>query len=137
MSEFVVPGRAEATPGLSSERRWTAMCHLSWLLGFFIPFGNIIGPLIVWLAKRHDYNEVDLHGKESLNFQITWAIGGAMIGGLIVIITFGLKVPGAGMFAVALLIFGALAMFVLPFVGAVKAARGHFFRYPLTIRFLQ
>ncbi len=33
-----------------------------------------LGPLIVWLAKRHDSPEIDAHGKEALNFQISMLI---------------------------------------------------------------
>ncbi|PYJ15235.1 MAG: hypothetical protein DME96_14075 [Verrucomicrobia bacterium] len=36
--------------------------------------GHILGPLIVWLAKRGDSAEIDAHGKESLNFQISMLI---------------------------------------------------------------
>lgn len=137
MSEFILPGRAESAAGLSSMRRWAVMCHLSWLLGFVIPFGSIIGPLIVWLAKRHDYYEVDEHGKESLNFQITWAFYGAIFGGLVWILAFGLKVPLASLIVVGLLLIGAVALFVLPIVAAIRAGGGHSFRYPLTIRFVK
>jgi uncharacterized Tic20 family protein len=40
-----------------------AICHAGHLLGF-----------IVWLAKRGDSPEIDAHGKESLNFQISMLI---------------------------------------------------------------
>lgn len=136
MSEFILPGRADSPATLSSMRRWAVMCHLSWLLGFLIPFGNIIGPLMVWLAKRHDYYEVDLHGKESLNFQITWAFYGAIFGGFAWILAFGFKLPLLSMIVLGLILIGAIALFVLPIVAAVRAAGGHSFRYPLTIRFL-
>ena len=45
------------------------------LAGFFVPWaGHILGPLIVWLAKRSDSPEIDENGKESLNFQISMLI---------------------------------------------------------------
>ena len=51
------------------------LCHASALAGFFVPWaGHILGPLIVWLAKRGDSAEIDEHGKESLNFQISMLI---------------------------------------------------------------
>jgi hypothetical protein len=36
-------------------------------LAFFLHFpGHLLGPLIVWLAKRDDSSEIDAHGKEAL-----------------------------------------------------------------------
>jgi uncharacterized protein len=137
MSEFILPGRAESPAALSSMRRWAAMCHLSWLLGLVLPFGTIIGPLIVWLAKRHDYYEVDVHGKESLNFQITWTLYGALFGGLAAILAFGLKLAFISIILIGVLMIGGLALAVLPIVAAIRAGAGHSFRYPLTIRFLK
>ena len=33
-------------------RQWAMFCHLSALLGIWIPFGTLIGPLILWQMKR-------------------------------------------------------------------------------------
>ena len=52
-------------------RTWSMLCHLSALAVLIFPFGNIFGPLIVWQIKKNDLPEIDPHGKESLNFQIT------------------------------------------------------------------
>ncbi len=59
-------------PAVSNVRLWTILCHASALLGVFLHFpGHVLGPLIVWLAKRDDSSEIDAHGKEALNFQIS------------------------------------------------------------------
>ena len=55
-------------------RNWSMLCHLSALAGLFIPFGYIIGPLIVWQIKKSELPEIDPHGKESLNFQLTMLV---------------------------------------------------------------
>jgi uncharacterized Tic20 family protein len=56
----------------SQARMWNMLCHLSALAGFIgIPFGNILGPLIVWQIKKNEFPSVDVHGKAALNFQIT------------------------------------------------------------------
>src|SRR5207253_11164001 len=86
-----VPPLPPVTPATaqSSTRGWEVMCHLSSVIGLFgylgmIPFGNIVAPLIVWLLKRNDSLGVDAHGKESLNFHISWTlywlIAGAIVG---------------------------------------------------------
>jgi len=61
-------------PTTKDDRTWAMLCHLSGLAGYVVPFGNIFGPLIIWLIKRDQSWFVDDQGKEALNFQISWAI---------------------------------------------------------------
>ena len=38
------------------QRTWTMLCHLSSLIVLLgIPFGNILGPFVVWLFKKNDF----------------------------------------------------------------------------------
>lgn len=114
-------------PTLTNVRTWTALCHASALLGVFFHFpGHILGPLIVWLAKRHESPEIDAHGKEALNFQISMLIYEA------VSLIFCLVLIGF-VFLVILWVLNA----VLVIVAAIHASEGKFYRYPLTIRFIQ
>ena len=56
-------------------RLWAMLCHLSTFAGMVgIPFGNILGPLIIWLIKKDEYPFVDDQGKEALNFQISMTV---------------------------------------------------------------
>ena len=55
----------------NEERTFAMLCHLLVFSGYFIPFGNIIGPLIIWIVKRDDHPLVNDQGKEVLNFQIS------------------------------------------------------------------
>jgi uncharacterized protein len=52
-------------------KAWAMWSHLSALGGLVFPFGNILGPLIIWLSKRDEIHEVDVNAKEAMNFQIT------------------------------------------------------------------
>jgi uncharacterized Tic20 family protein len=36
--------------------------------------GHLLAPLIVWLMKRDESPEIDAHGKEAVNFQISMLI---------------------------------------------------------------
>ncbi len=36
----------------SQARTWNMLCHLSALAGFVIPFGNILGPLIICRSRK-------------------------------------------------------------------------------------
>src|SRR5207247_10506750 len=79
------------TPSTSSDvRTWSVLCHASALLGLFFHFlGHLFGPLIVWLVKRGDSPEIDAHGKESLNFQISMLIYDA-IAAILCFVLFGI-----------------------------------------------
>ena len=73
--ESTYPPPLPTAPALTNVRTWTALCHASALLGVFLHFpGHLLGPLIVWLVKRGDSPEIDAHGKEALNFQISMLI---------------------------------------------------------------
>src|SRR5262245_2186770 len=58
----------------SASRTFEVLCHVLAFAGLIIPFGNIIGPLVIWLMKKGESPSVDAHGKESLNFQISMTI---------------------------------------------------------------
>jgi uncharacterized Tic20 family protein len=109
------------------EQNWAMGCHLAALAGFVIPFGNIIGPLVVWLIKRAEMPLVDQHGKESLNFQITVTIG-VLICVPLMFVLIGIPL----MFIIGI---GAL---ILTIMAAVKVSNGVLdYRYPMTIRLLK
>jgi uncharacterized protein len=110
----------------SQVRTWNVLCHASALLGVFFHFlGHIFGPLIVWLVKRGESPEIDAHGKESLNFQLSMLIYD-VIAGILCIILIGIPI----------LILLWLANTVLVIVASLKASEGKMYRYPFTIRFL-
>src|SRR3990172_8195002 len=68
-------GQAGPGAGLSADDKlWGMLCHLAALAGFIIPFGNVIGPLVIWLIKKDTMPWVDTNGKAALNFQISIAI---------------------------------------------------------------
>jgi uncharacterized Tic20 family protein len=121
-------------------RTWDVMCHLAALSGLIgVPFGHILGPLIVWLIKRGDSPSVDRHGKESLNFQISLTIYGLVASCLTVgllIASFGLAALPLALFGIPLLMVFFVAELVLVIVAAMRAGDGVEYRYPLTIRLL-
>ncbi|HEX9583515.1 MAG TPA: DUF4870 domain-containing protein [Gammaproteobacteria bacterium] len=113
--------------GLSAEeRQWGMFAHLAALAGFIIPFGNLIGPLIVWQMKKQEMPFVDDQGKEALNFQITVSIA-VLLCFLLMLIVIG---------ALLLLVVG-LAALVFTIIAAVKANGGENYRYPLTLRLIK
>ena len=97
------------------------------LLGVFLHFpGHVLAPLAVWLMKRDESPEIDAHGKEALNFQISMLIYNAVAA------VFCLVLIG---FVLLPLLWILNAIFVI--IAAIQASDGKFYRYPMTIRFIQ
>jgi uncharacterized protein len=115
------------TPTASSDvRTWCVLCHASALLGFFIPWAfHIVGPLIVWLAKRQDSPEIDAHGKESMNFQISMLIWN-VIAGILCLVLIGIPI----------LILLHILNIIFVIVASIQASEGKLYRYPLAIRLI-
>jgi uncharacterized protein len=125
--ETTYPPPLPCAPALTNVRTWTALCHASALLGVLLHFpGHLLGPLIVWLVKRGDSPEIDAHGKEALNFQISMLIYNC------VALVFCLILVG---FVFLAILWVLNALFVI--IAAIQASDGKFYRYPMTIRFIQ
>lgn len=114
-----------AEPG-KDERTWGMLCHLVAFSGLIVPFGAIIGPLIIWLIKKDEMPFVDDQGKESLNFQLTMFIAA--------VITFILCFVIIGWLIAPVLIVYYLIVLI---IASIKANDGIRYRYPYTIRFVK
>ncbi|MDT3700819.1 MAG: DUF4870 domain-containing protein [Thermincola sp.] len=108
------------------ERTWGMLCHLGIFIGHFIPLGNFLAPLIIWMIKKEESDFVDYHGKESLNFQISMLIY-LVIAGIFAFVLIGIP------FLIGLWIFSLI--FVI--IAGVNANEGKYYRYPLTIRLIK
>ncbi len=87
---------------------------------------GFIAPLLVFLIKGKDSRFVRSHSLEALNFQISimiYAVVSAVLTLLLIgfVLLFGLVVIGI----------------VFPILAAVKASKGEYYTYPLTIRLLK
>ena len=107
-------------------RTWCMLAHATALVGFLVPVaGHIVGPLIVWLAKRHDSPEIDAHGKESMNFQISMLIWNA-ISAILILVLIGIP----------LLILLHILNIIFVIVASIQASEGKLYRYPFAIRLI-
>ena len=120
------PGASAGTTVRSDENTWSMLCHLSAFSCFVVPFGNIIGPLVIWLLKRDQYPAVNDQGKESLNFQISFTI--------YFFISVGLTLLLIG---IPLLIGLGIFFLVIVIVATVKASEGMLYRYPMNMRLVK
>ncbi|WP_298526426.1 DUF4870 domain-containing protein [uncultured Christiangramia sp.] len=141
-------------------RTLTTVLHLSVFTKYFIPLGNFIFPMLLWLSQKEDAF-VDRHGRNALNFQISTflytvllvTIGGATF--LYFALKFNLVEPlmtndsfEVNQFSEALpfiIIMGILGilllgLFVLEIFAVISASlsanEGKEYCYPLTINFL-
>jgi len=111
----------------TTTRTWLILCHASALLGLFFHFlGHIFGPLIVWMVKRAESPEIDAHGKESLNFQLSMLIYD-VVAFILCFVLIGIPI--------LVLLWILNTIFVI--IASVKASEGELYRYPLTIRFIK
>jgi uncharacterized protein len=148
---------AAAVSGPDKEARlWAMLEHLAALLAFTLPFGAIIGPLVIYLIKKDDDPFIARHGRAVLNFQIsillyfllTWF--GWVALWFASIATYVTHLPPMEIkdvlppFVIPLLFLGALFIIVLFLFdivmivrGAVAASQGRQPHYWLAIPFLR
>ncbi|HZJ06062.1 MAG TPA: DUF4870 domain-containing protein [Nocardioidaceae bacterium] len=102
------------------EKMWAIGAHIGpLLLGF-------VAPLVVWLVFKDRSAFLNRHGKEALNFQISYFI-------YFVVATFSLIL----LIGFLLLPVVGIAWLVFMIIAAVKASNFEDYRYPLTIRLIK
>jgi uncharacterized Tic20 family protein len=128
--ESVAPPPVAPLPSITSpsaeEKQWALFAHLSALAGFVIPFGSIIGPLVIWLIKKDTMPFVNSQGKEALNFNLTVAIA--------VIVSWILVFVLIGFFLLAAVV---IVWLVFVVIATINASNGVAYRYPMSIRMIQ
>jgi uncharacterized Tic20 family protein len=118
----------------SEARTWNMLCHISALAGFIgVPFGNILGPLLVWQIQKDKYPSVIEHGKEALNFQITMTIA-LLVGVAAVFVGVFFCV---GYFLIPVVAIIPLLGLVFAVIAGIKASNGEDYTYPFSIEFVK
>ncbi len=109
------------------DKTFGMFAHLAALAQFVIPtFGNVIGPLVIWLIKKDQSEWVNKQGKEALNFQISIAIYTLVSIILIPLIIGIILLIGIGIFWLIMVI-----------LATIRVSEGESFKYPLSIRFIK
>ena len=119
---------AAAVPGVTeNERTWGMLAHLSALAGVVVPvLGCVLGPLVVWLARRDQSSFVDGQAKEALNFNISVFIASVVCSFLMLVFI--------GFILIAALY---IAWLVMTLVAAIRASEGVAYRYPYSLRLVK
>lgn len=127
--------------------------HLTALVAIAgMPFGHVLGPLVVYLLKSHESDFVHEHATASLNYQLTVSLC-AIVGIIIAAAaTLGFVVPlssiagstTAGFNLAALWIAVGVAVLIVILasvlfiiLGTIAASDGRLYTYPFAVRFLR
>jgi uncharacterized Tic20 family protein len=97
--------------------------HLSQFAGVIVPCAGFIVPIIMWIANKDINVNVDLHGKNILNFMISYVIYAA--------------VAAITIIGIPIAIIIGLLYVILVIIATVKAYNGEYWKYPLTIQFIK
>lgn len=107
-------------------RQWALLLHLSLLAGYVVPLGGLVAPIVIWQIKKDELPEIDEHGKNAVNWLISYIIYIVISIPLIFLIV-----------GIVTLIATVILGIVFPIIAALKGHEGKVWRYPLSITFLK
>jgi len=130
-----VDGKAfVALEATDEDRQWALWTHLAPLLATVITSGTLVPLAIGWAlyvlyvpGKQRPF--VADHAREMLNFAISYLIYWTVGVGLVALLSFGL---GLLLFIPFLVVLGLVGTIM----ASIAAAKGRYYRYPMTIRFV-
>lgn len=136
MSDEQIPSPQPPTSMSDADRKnWAMAAHLSAFVAF-VGIPSLVGPLVVWLAKKDSDAYVAAHSVHALNFNISvliYTIVGSIALGIIGLVTLGIGF----LLAIPVVIVAVIVWLVLVIQGGLAASRGEQFRYPMTIDFVK
>jgi len=112
---------------MKQDKQLLVITHLSQLLDFVTGIGGFIVPLILWLTKKDEIIDMDLHGKAIINFRISMFI--YILICIPLILFLGLGILGILVIVVFYLIF--------PITNAIRVTNNQAPNYPLSIPFIK
>ena len=115
--------------------QYCMLMHLSQFSNFFIPFGGIVIPIVMWYVNKDEYVEVDQHGKKIMN----WIIS-SLIYTLIAlsIFLFSIATESFVSISIGVLLLVALVVcsIVFTILGSTRSFKGEIYNYPMSINFI-
>lgn len=106
--------------------QWAMFTHLAGFVGYVVPFGSLIGPIVVWSMKKDSMPLVDTHGKRAINFHLTLAI--------LLLISIPLIFVVIGIF----MLFAVLAIqFIFTLLATIAVSQRKDYTYPFSFKFLK
>ena len=111
---------------MRQDNQLLVITHLSQLITLVTGFGSLILPLVLWLTQKEKVYQMDTHGKNIINFQLSLILYCIICVPLILL--FGLGLLGFAVLGVISIVF--------PIVNAIRASRGEAPTYPLSFNFI-
>lgn len=111
---------------MRQDNQLLVITHLSQLVTLLTGFGSLLIPLILWLTQKDKVYQMDEHGKNIVNFQLSLII--YFIICIPLILLFGLGILG-------FIVLGLISV-IFPIINAVKASHGEVPKYPLSFIFI-
>jgi uncharacterized Tic20 family protein len=108
-------------------RQLIVLMHLAQLLDLLTGVGGLIVPLVIWSVKKEEVYQLDRHGKQIINFQLSMILYSLIAIPLVFLLGFGFLI----------LIAVGLLCLVYPIVNGLRASSGQDAIYPFSIRFLK
>ena len=114
----------DASSADQETRMWAMLLHLSVFAGYAVPIAGLVAPIVIWQVKKTDLPEIDLHGRNVVNWIISMMLY-VVVSGLLVFLLIGIPL---------LIVLGIVGV-AFPIIGAIKANDGEVWSYPLSIEF--
>jgi len=108
------------------ERTFCMLLHISQFASVIVPLAGFVLPIVMWATEKDKSRSIDLHGKIVINWIISCTIY-AIVAAILIIVVIGIPI------LIALVVVGI----VFPIMGGIKANKGEFWKYPLSITFLK
>lgn len=106
-----------------NENTYLMLMHLSQFAGVILPVAGFVVPIIMWVTNKDYSAAVDSHGKNIINFMISYAIYAAIL--CITVI------------GIPLAIIVGLLYTIFVILASVKANNGEYWKYPFTFQFIK
>lgn len=111
---------------MREDRQLLVLTHLSQLVTLVTGFGSLIIPLVLWATQKDRVYQMDTHGKNIVNFQLSIIVYSIICVPLIIFLGLGI---------LGLIVIGIIAL-VFPVINAIKASNGEAPKYPLSLNFI-
>jgi len=123
-ADMAIPDATPMTGPTAEEKNLAMLSHASAasaLIGL-----PVVGPLVMWLTQKDKGGFVEENAREALNMNISFLIW-TIVASISVVVLIGFL----------LLPIVSIAWIVLVIIGAIKAADGETYKYPLTLRLIK
>ncbi|MBD0822938.1 DUF4870 domain-containing protein [Aestuariibaculum marinum] len=111
---------------MREDNQLLVITHLSQLVTLVLGFGSLLLPLIIWLTQKDKVCQMDEHGKNIVNFQLSLIVYCLLCIPLMLLCGIGL---------VGFIIIGIISL-IFPIINAIKASNGEVAKYPLSLNFI-